>query len=106
MKSVVVFLIGMALGGALVYTSLKYHVVRADDGLHMVPKMTGQFTETYVDIRGFGVEDWAQHRALAVALVDAKKHQLLAESAGGEQFLNSARGVLEMLRGGQPAAAD
>ncbi len=47
------FLVGIAVGGAAVFTGLKYHVVRANDGVHLVPKLQAQFDEAYVDIRKF-----------------------------------------------------
>ena len=71
------FLLGFLIGGATVYASLHYHVVRADDGMHMVPKLTSTFAETYVDVRGFGFDEWNQHRTLALALAQSDKGYLV-----------------------------
>lgn len=71
------FLLGFLVGGATVYSSLHYHVVRADDGFHMVPKLTSTFSETYVDVRNFGFEEWNQHRSLALALAQSDKGYLV-----------------------------
>ena len=65
------------------FTSLKYHVVRADDGIHLIPKLQSDFSQTYVDVREFSPSDWNEHRELAVALVRADKGHLLSDSALG-----------------------
>ena len=73
-------LFGMLLGGLLMFSALKYHVVRASDGIHFVPKMSSGFEDVYVDVRQFGVTEWEQHRPLAVAMVRAGKGDLIRES--------------------------
>ena len=81
MSKIPAFLFGVVVGGALIFSALKYHVVRADDGLHVVPKLSSQFSEVYVDIRPFTITDWNDHKSLAVALMQAKKGHLIKESA-------------------------
>ena len=71
------FLFGLLFGAALMWGTLHYHFVRADQGLHAVPKMIPAFADSYVDIRGFGFEQWNQHHALAVAIQQAGKAELL-----------------------------
>lgn len=73
--------LGAILGGTAVFVGLKYHVVRANDGVYLVPKLESSFAQAYVDIRGFGVSDWNDNRMLAAAIVKAKKDNLLRESA-------------------------
>jgi hypothetical protein len=90
------FLFGIAVGAAGMYTSQTYHVVRANDGFHFVPKMSTDFADTYVDIRSFTLRDWEQHRTLAVALTKANKTHLLDDSAG-DQIRQAAQGVLNAL---------
>lgn len=92
------FLMGILLGCALMYTSLKYHVVRAESGFHLVPKVTGDFAEAYVDIREFKLSDWEKHRSLGAALVKANKGDLLKDAAGAS-FRESLENVLDNLRG-------
>lgn len=70
------FFFGFLLGGIVVYTSLHIHVVRAEDGFHMVPKLQSTLSQTYVDIRGFGIEQWNAHRLLAASITRAGKTQL------------------------------
>ena len=90
------FLLGLVVGGAIVFGSLKYHIVRAEDGFHTVPKLSSQFSQTYVDIRRFDLADWDEHRTLAIALVRADKGHLLKDSASSS-LRRSVDGVLEML---------
>jgi hypothetical protein len=81
MERLTSFLLGVVVGAVLCFGSLKYHVVRANDGVHLVPKLSSSFGDTYVDIRKFGLSDWDQHRALAVAIVNAQKGHLLQDQA-------------------------
>jgi hypothetical protein len=106
------FLGGVVVGGVASFVGLKYHVVRAADGLHLVPKLQAQFDEAYVDIRQFGFEDWNKHRALAVAMVQADKAYLMQETAT-DSLRESVDSVLEGLGkfrvgnaggGGEPGA--
>jgi len=71
----------MLVGAILMYGAMKYHVVNTKDGLQAVPKMTASLKGTYVDIRGFGIDDWAEHRDLAMALIEAGKGDLLGDAA-------------------------
>lgn len=90
------FIVGVAVGGVACYTGLKYHVVRAEDGFHFIPKLQAQFDEAYVDIRQFTITDWNEHRGLAVALTQSDKAYLMQDSAN-ESFRQSVDGVLKGL---------
>ena len=96
MSRIGIFLAGIALGAAVMFVSLKYHVVRAEDGMHMVPKLSSKFSDIYVDIRSFGISDWDDHKSLAVAIVQADKSYLLQDAAKSS-FMESVDGVLDML---------
>ena len=96
MKQIMSFFIGLIVGGILVFASLKYHLVRAGDGVHLVPKLSAGFAETYVDIRTFSLSDWNQHRSLAVALVQAKKGHLMQEAAS-DSLRQAVDGVIDAL---------
>jgi hypothetical protein len=101
MSRISFFLAGVLVGGAAVFTSLKYHVVRAEDGVHLIPKLSSQFGETYVDIRQFDLSDWDQHPSLAAAIVQADKGHLLKDAAIG-RFRQSVDRVLEILADPNP----
>ena len=98
MKRLTWLVIGMVLGGLLVTGSLKYHVLRTKDGMTLVPKREFSFADAYVDIREFGVSEWAKHQELMLAVVESKKTELLENSARetverklGEWFSNSQK---------------
>jgi hypothetical protein len=71
----------MVAGAALLQGATNYHIVRASDGFHIVPKQPARLAETYVDIRAFSMTDWAARPQLASAMVQANQQQLLGDSA-------------------------
>jgi hypothetical protein len=81
MSRIWTFLSGMAAGALLLYTAMNFHVIRSSDGFHLVVKRPARLAESYVDIREFGMADWAAHPQIATALVQANKQQLLGDSA-------------------------
>jgi hypothetical protein len=92
------FVFGVVVGAGLVFGSLKYHAVRAVDGVHVVPKISASFEDAYVDIRQFGPTDWDHHRTLAAALVKADKEGLIVDSAT-ESLRTSLRSALDGITG-------
>lgn len=74
------FFFGMILGAVLMYGSMHYHLVRGEDGIFMVPKMTNDLGDVYVDIRNFTLEDWKQHKPLAAAIMNSDRSEILADS--------------------------
>jgi len=94
------FTFGLILGGTSVFISLKYHIIRASDGHHLIGKLSAEFGETYVDIRSFGIGDWTEHQALAAAITRAEKTYLLKNEAV-ESIRNTVNDYLDV-RLGQP----
>ncbi|MCA9128561.1 MAG: hypothetical protein KDB22_15845 [Planctomycetales bacterium] len=80
MNRLSVFLLGMLAGAALLYTSENYYIVRANEGIHIVPKLAGKVEFPYRDIRNYTVEDWKRNVSLGAAIVKAKKPDLMVES--------------------------
>ncbi len=78
------FTVGVVCGAGLLYGAFHYHVVRAAESTHVVAKLNPELKHTYVDIRGFGFDDWNRHRNLALALLQADKGDLLTESVTSE----------------------
>lgn len=101
MSRIGTFISGMVVGAALVFGSLKYHVVRTNEGFQLVPKVTANFSETYVDIRHFTMSDWNKHKSLVAALVKSGKSSLMGESATNS-LRDEAQNVLDKL-GFQPS---
>lgn len=81
MNRVFIFFLGVIVGAFAHYGALNYHVVRADDGYHLIPKISSGMTETYVDIRQFEPSDWNQHKTLESAIKQADKSGLLQATA-------------------------
>ena len=80
------FLIGLVLGAVLIFVSLKYHVVRASDGYHWVPKSSAKLGWFYADVREFTVDDWRKHQELVLDITksdDSALQELAAKSALG-----------------------
>jgi hypothetical protein len=98
MRTLFTFILGMAVGAGGMFVSHTYHIVRAEDGFHVVRKLTPQFADAYVDIRNFDMRSWDAHRPLAIALVKANKPQLVTQGAG-ENLRHAAKSVLDYLDG-------
>jgi len=87
------FFLGLVVGSGLMFGALTYHLVRADDGFHLVPKLEGGFGESYVDIREFTVRDWMDHRSLAAAIIRDDKESLMSDTTE-ESFRSRVRDAL------------
>lgn len=96
MSRVGAFILGILVGAVGLQVGQSYHFVRASDGVHMVPKLTSGFTETYVDIREFTADDWQTHQSLAAALMRDGRDDLLADPTLARLRTN-VRGVLDSL---------
>lgn len=81
MSRIGTFFFGAVVGAIVCYTALKYHVLRTNDGLQFIPKLTANFTETYVDVRNFKPDDWQRHKGLVAAIVHSGKGNVLGESS-------------------------
>ena len=75
------FILGCIVGAAGLYGSMCFHIVRAKDGHHFVPKTALTFRDSYVDIRAFDVGAWRDHVPLAEAMLKSNKQELLQDSA-------------------------
>lgn len=75
------FLLGTVVGGVAVFGSLQYHVLHAESGFHFVPKATVSFGDTYVDIREFTAQDWANNPDLALAVTRSGNQELMQGAA-------------------------
>jgi hypothetical protein len=86
---------GFALGCGAIYCAFNYHVVKSDSGFQFVPKKSASLSETYVDIRKFGVSDWAAHPGLSTDIIASEQKQLMGGSAtntvenGARELLNN-----------------
>ncbi len=92
------FLLGVVVGAGGLAIAMNYHVVRASDGLHLVPKLAAKFEQPYVDIRSFTLQDWQQHQSLAMAIMKANKGDMMKDS-GLDSFKRSTQNVLNQVLG-------
>ena len=90
------FVIGAVVGAVLIFGAQRYHLLRADDGFYVVPKLSATFEQAYVDVREFGVTDWVEHRELAAAIVKAKKDHLFQDSAA-DSFRDGLKNALDSI---------
>lgn len=81
MKRIKYLLLGVILGGATVAGALHYHLLQTSEGLVLVPKTGSTLSDTYIDIRNFGVSEWNEHRHVVDALIKADRQDVLQGSA-------------------------
>lgn len=82
MRRIMTFVTGMVFGGLLLWGALQYHLLHTKSGLRMIPKVNASLANTYVDIRGFTVADWARNTDLVLALTNANQQELMGDAAG------------------------
>lgn len=75
------FLFGMVTGAVLLFVAMHYHVVRGNDGVYLVPKISNNLSDVYVDTREFGLRDWQNHKPLAAAIMNSNQSHLLGDSS-------------------------
>ena len=77
------FIFGMITGATLLYVAMHYHVVNGKQGVFLVPKISNNLTDIYVDIREFGLDDWQDHKPLAAAIMKSDQSEILSDEALG-----------------------
>jgi hypothetical protein len=93
------FLTGAFVGATIMVLAMKFHFVQANDGFHMVPKLTSSMSDTYADIREYSVAEWNEHRLLLAALVRAEKSHVVQDktlSGVGEKFGNALESLTDI----------
>ena len=75
------FFLGIIVGAALCYGASNFHVVRAQDGFHLVQKVRAGLADAYVDVRTFAVSDWSARPDLVAALVRENKQYIMTGNA-------------------------
>jgi hypothetical protein len=88
MRRLPTFIFGMVVGGLLIYLALNYHLIRAKDGLHLVPKVSATLADTYVDVRSFRPGNFVSHRDVVTALLKSGQGELI-DSLAADSVRNS-----------------
>lgn len=89
------FLFGVVTGAALLYVAMHYHVVRGNDGVYVVAKISNDLSDVYVDTREFSLSDWQDHKPLAAAILQSNQSHLV-----GDASLSSFRDSVRQLTDG------
>ncbi|KAA5540009.1 hypothetical protein FYK55_22080 [Roseiconus nitratireducens] len=75
------FIAGMFCGALLLFLAMHYHVVRGNNGVVLVPKISNNLGDVYTDIRAFELDDWKRHKTLAAAIMRSSQSDLIQGSA-------------------------
>ena len=75
------FFFGMICGAVLLYVAEHYHVVRGNDGVFLVSKISNNFSDIYVDTRDFTLTDWKEHKPLAAAIMKSSRADMLEDAS-------------------------
>lgn len=90
------FLSGMICGAVLLYAAMHYHLVRSDEGFYMVPKLSNNLSNIYVDTREFTLDDWRQRKIVAAAIIENDQAHLLEDASLGS-FRTQMRSLVDGL---------
>jgi hypothetical protein len=94
------FILGLAIGAGFYHLAMHNHVIRANDGYHLIAKSAPRLADVFVDIREFTPADWAERPELALALQQAGLANLMTDSVE-----NAVREGLDNLLGAPDEAA-
>ena len=83
MRRLTTLLLGMAVGGGLVFSAHHYHLVRTGEQFLLIPKIEVSLVDPYVDVRDWGLDDWEKHPQLLAAMKDHGHADLLPETRSG-----------------------
>jgi hypothetical protein len=86
----------MVTGAVLLFVAMHYHVVRGKDGVFLVPKISNNLSDVYVDTREFGLRDWQGHKPLAAAIMQSNQSHLLEDSSL-TSFRDTMKGLVDGL---------
>lgn len=81
MGKLYMLLLGMVIGFGICMVAMTYHIVYANDGVHLIAKIPARLEQPFVDLRGMSPQELAENPKLVAAIHAAKKDHLLAEEA-------------------------
>ena len=68
---------GVVLGAVLTIGAQSYHVIHTKEGLKFVAKRNATLSDTYVDVREWGVTEWSKHPDLMWTLAQNDRKDIL-----------------------------
>ncbi len=95
MRPTYIFIFGIGLGVLGCLATMNFHVVRAQDGFHLVQKQHARLGQAYVDTRQFSDTDWTQNPELVASIRADSGQGLVNETSPGffQQGVNRLSGV-------------
>lgn len=75
------FVFGIGLGALACLGAMNFHVVRAQDGFHLVQKQHARLGQAYVDTRQFNATDWTEYPELVASLRADNEQGLVNEAS-------------------------
>lgn len=72
----------LLIGAGVMYWLLGHHIVETADKKLIVPKSEMTLTDTYVDIRKWGADDFKEHAELTKDLISSGHQDVVVQSAG------------------------
>lgn len=79
MRSISSLLLGAVIGGVVTWGAFTHHVLRTDKGLTYLTKRNVTLTEAYVDVRGWGVAEWAKHPDLMFSVTQQGRTDVMSQ---------------------------
>jgi hypothetical protein len=107
MRRLIALLLGVAIGGGVVFAAFYYHLVRSEKNWLLVRKQHADWHDAYVDIRGWSSQEWSSHRELSQNLIASGRGDLVRRSIADQWFrgfFDSFREPLPPARGSSPPA--
>ena len=77
MRRMFSMMIALAAGGGLVWGGMNYHVLQTNQGVVVVHKRQSTLSDTYADVREWGLQQWTDHPDLVAALSDAGRADVI-----------------------------
>lgn len=90
---------GILIGAALMFVGLKYSVVRANNGFHLIAKSAAKLNTAYIDIREYTAADWKDRIDLATDIANSKNTEL-QEEVTRSAMNNSLDSIFDQWQGG------
>ncbi|GIW99252.1 MAG: hypothetical protein KatS3mg111_2585 [Pirellulaceae bacterium] len=96
MSRISAFVLGVLVGAVGLYVSENYYIVRGQESFHVVRKVAPRLDIPYRDIRSYTMEDWQKEPAVALAIIQSGKQELIVDS-GVEQLERQVQNWLQSL---------
>jgi hypothetical protein len=81
LRGLFLIVLGAVLGCGITIVAFRWHVVRANDGWHMIASGTSMPVDCFADVREWTPNEWADHPQLATSMVAAGKGDLVMRTS-------------------------